>query len=159
MPSVSIMIADGNILLRKFLRMLIQGDPKVSVIKEADDGLDLLEQLNNFRPDILILETSLPTLPGLDAAKIIRELYPEVKIVIMAKDTNSNIYHKASGIGVHGYILKNEIENMNCIIDSILKGKPYISPHFKKTKSDKIKKKSCQVESKARDATKWTTPG
>ena len=111
--------------------MVIQGDPKVSVIKEADDGMDLLEQLNYFISDILILEKCLPALSGLEGAKIIKGLYPEIKLVIMTNDLNSNYFYEASKIGVHGYVLKNEIERIPSVIDNVMKGNPYVSPYFK----------------------------
>ena len=131
MDTVSIMIADENILVRKIIRMIIQGDPRVSVIKEAEDGLDLLDQLNYFIPDIIIMDSSLSTLSGLNADRTIKELYPEVKLIILINDINLINYYRANNIKVHSYVLINDIKNINYIIDNVIKGNYYISPYFK----------------------------
>ena len=130
MGKASIIFADDNILLRKFLRMTIEADPNLGIIQEAGDGLELLELLKKTIPDIVILDISMPNLSGLKAAEIIRQLYPQVKIVILTMHQNHGYFRWAGEIGVDGYVLKNEIENINNIIRFILQGKTYISPYF-----------------------------
>ena len=130
MDKASIIIADENILLRKFLRRNMQWDQNLWVINEADDGLELLEQLKESTPDLIILQKSLPTLSGLDAAKIIKEQFPLVKIVILTRELNHKCYCRASEIGVDGYVLTNEIGNITNIINIVIAGKTYISPYF-----------------------------
>ena len=116
MVKASIIFADDNILLRKFLRMSIQEDPHFSIAKEAGDGLELLGQLKETTPDIIILDISMPSLSGLDAAKIIKELYPQVKIVILTMHEKKSYFRRACEIGVDGYVLKDEIEKIHYTI-------------------------------------------
>ena len=130
MGKATIIFADDNILLRKFLRMTVQEDPNFCVAHEAGDGLELLEQLKEMTPDIVILDISMPNLSGLKAAEVIRHLDPQIKIVILTMHQSQSYFRRASEIGVDGYVLKDEIENINCIITTILQGQTYTSSYF-----------------------------
>ena len=130
MVTANLIIADDNILLRKFLRMTVQNDPNLCIIKEANNGIELLEQLKETTPDIIILDISMPKLSGLKAAEIIKELYPQIKIVMCTMHQSQSYFRRAHEIGVDGYVLKNEIENMNYIINTVINGKTYISSCF-----------------------------
>jgi DNA-binding NarL/FixJ family response regulator len=130
MGKASIIVADDNILLRKFLRMIFQDDPNLCVVNEAHDGLELLRQLAETTPDVVILDISMPNLSGLEAAETIKKQYPTVKIVILTMHQGQTFFHRARGIGVDGYVLKEEIENIYPIINNVLQGKTYIAPYF-----------------------------
>jgi DNA-binding NarL/FixJ family response regulator len=130
MAQTSVIFADDNILLRKFLRMSIQEDPHLSVANEAANGLELLRQLEETIPDIIILDISMPFLSGLKAAKIIKEQYPSIKIVILTMNDKKSYFRQACEIGVDGYVLKDEIEKIHDIITTIIQGKTYISSCF-----------------------------
>jgi DNA-binding NarL/FixJ family response regulator len=130
MRQASIILADEDILLRKFLKMNIQTDPNLFIVKEAGDGLELLGQLEETPPDIVTLDIAMPNLSGLEAAGIIRKKYPLVKIVILTRHYEHNYFHQALGIGVDGYVLKNEIECFHFIINIVLQGETYISSYL-----------------------------
>jgi DNA-binding NarL/FixJ family response regulator len=130
MGRASVIFADDNVMLRKFLRMIIQDDPNLYVAKEADNGLELLEQLKETTPDIIVLDISMPFLSGLEVAKKIKELYPKIKIVILTMNNKKSYFHRACEIGVDGYVLKDEIENIHYIITAVLQGTTYISSCF-----------------------------
>jgi len=131
MSKSSIIFADDNLVLREFLRMTFQRDPHLFIAQEAGDGLELLEQLKEITPDIVLLDISMPNLSGLQAAEIIKQLYPQVKIVILTFSQSRTHFRRASEIGVDGYVLKEEIEDISDIIMSVLQGKTYISSCFK----------------------------
>jgi DNA-binding NarL/FixJ family response regulator len=130
MRQASVIFADKNILLRKFLRMSIQEDPHLLIAKEADDGLELLRQLEENPPDIIVLDISLPSLSGLEVAKIVKEKNPQIKIVILTMYDRKSYFRYAWEIGVDGYVLKDEIEKIHAIITTILQGKTYVSSCF-----------------------------
>jgi DNA-binding NarL/FixJ family response regulator len=140
MVQASVILADDNILLRKFLRMILQEDPHLLVAQEAGDGLELLGQLQETTPDIIILDIDMPSLSGLEAAKIIKKQYPQVKIVILTMHDEQSFFRRACEIGVDGYVLKNEIEKIHHIITTVLQGKTYISSFFQKKRVLKQKK-------------------
>ena len=101
----------------------------MQVIHEAGDGLELLELLKESSPDIVILDISMPRLGGLEAAQIIKMQYPTMKIVILTMHREKIFFQKALGIGVDGYILKEEADAvLNSAIKIVLEDKTYFSP-------------------------------
>lgn len=125
----SIILADDHALVRQGLRRIIQEDPDVQVTHEAGDGVELLELLKNSSPDVVILDISMPRLKGLEAARIIKEQYPEIKIMILTMHREKTFFHKAREIGVNGYVLKDEADTaLNAAIQAVLQDKTYYSP-------------------------------
>lgn len=125
MNKALIILADDHAFLRRAVRRIIQGDPTLHVINEVGDGMELLNLLEETTPDAVILDISMPRLSGLEAAVIIKQLYPEVKVVILTMHHEKEYFHKAMEIGVEGYVLKKEIENINIAISTVLGGKTY----------------------------------
>jgi DNA-binding NarL/FixJ family response regulator len=125
----SIILAEDHVLARQGLRRIIQEDPAVQVTHEAGDGLEVLEILKEGLPDVVILDISMPHLGGLEAAQIIKTQYPTIKIVILTMHRERNFFQKAMGIGVDGYILKDEADSvLTSAIKAVLEGKTYFSP-------------------------------
>jgi len=132
MSRAEIILAEDHLLVRQGLRRIIEEDPNFRVVREAGDGMELLEQLEGSDPpppDMVVLDISMPRLQGLEAAKIIKERYPRLKILILTMHREKNYFHKAQEIGVNGYVLKEEADtDLNSAIKTILRGETYISP-------------------------------
>lgn len=125
----SIILADDHVLIRKGLRRIIQEDPVMRVINEAGDGVELLEQLTDSAPDIVLVDISMPRLGGLEAAQKIKMQYPDIKIIILTMHNRKDCFHKALEIGVDGYVLKEEADTaLNFAIKAVLEDKTYFSP-------------------------------
>jgi DNA-binding NarL/FixJ family response regulator len=126
---VSIILAEDHVLVRQGLRRIIQEDPAMQVIHEAGDGMELLALLKGSTPDIVILDISMPRLQGLEAAQIIKEQYPAIKIMILTMHRERTFFQKAMEIGVNAYILKDEADNvLTKAIKAVLEDKTYFSP-------------------------------
>ncbi len=124
-----IILAEDHVLVRQGLRRIIEEDPNLQVTHEAGDGVELLSLLEENAPDIVILDISMPRLQGLEAAKVIKERHPMVKILILTMHREKNYFNKALEIGVNGYVLKEEADtDLNSAIKSILSGDSYVSP-------------------------------
>ena len=127
MPKV--ILAEDHVLVRQGLRRIIEEDPNLQVTHEVGDGVELLLVLETTTPDIVILDISMPRMQGLEAAKVIRERYPLVKVLILTMHREKNYFNKAQEIGVNGYVLKEEADtDLNSAIKSILNGGSYVSP-------------------------------
>jgi len=125
----AVILAEDHVLVRQGLRRIIEEDPSLQVIHEAGDGMELLSLLENATPDIVILDISMPRLQGLEAARMIRERYPEVKILILTMHRERTYFSRAQEIGVNGYVLKEEADaDLNSAIKCILQGDRYVSP-------------------------------
>jgi DNA-binding NarL/FixJ family response regulator len=127
-----IILAEDHVLVRQGLKRIIEEDPGLRVTHEAGDGLELLgllEAIDSPLPDLIVLDISMPRLQGLEAAQIIKERYPAIKILILTMHREKNYYHRAREIGVHGYVLKEEADtDLNFAINTILRGDIYTSP-------------------------------
>jgi DNA-binding NarL/FixJ family response regulator len=132
MDKFSIIFAGDNILLRKYLRMIVERDPNFYVTGEADDGFELLQQLSQNPPDVIVLESALPATIGLQTARLVRECHPGVKIVILAIPPDHGGFRQAREMGVEGYVLAHEIGQLDRILDHIMQGQNYVSTSFTK---------------------------
>jgi DNA-binding NarL/FixJ family response regulator len=125
----SIILAEDHVLVRQGLRKIIEEDPDLKVIHEAGNGVELLELLTGSTPEIVIIDVSMPRLDGLEAAKIIKQQYPGVKILILTMHRDKHYFSKAKEIGVNGYLLKEDADtDLNSAIYTILQGNTYTSP-------------------------------
>lgn len=128
----AIILAEDHVLVRQGLRRIIEEHPDFRVTHEAGNGVELLELLAECAPDIVILDISMPRLNGLDAATIIKQQYPEIKILILTMHRDKHYFSRAQKIGVHGYLLKEDADtDLNSAIYAILQGSIYISPHLR----------------------------
>ncbi len=127
MGPVSIIFAEDHDLVRDFLRLAIQADPKLRLINEAHDGLELMGQLKEYIPDVVVLDISMPNMTGLQAAREIKNLYPEVKIIVLTMHRNKHYVRQAFDIGVDAYVLKEDLVQINDIIMGVFQGNTYIS--------------------------------
>ena len=128
MKPYHIIIADDHSLLREALKKSIEEVPGLKVIGEAGDGIDLMGLLIKTTPDLIILDISMPNLPGLDAAKIIKARNPDIKILILTMHKSGEFLRRALAVGIEGYLLKeNALADLVTAIETIRRGGNYIS--------------------------------
>jgi DNA-binding NarL/FixJ family response regulator len=129
MSPYNIILADDHVLVREGLRRLIQEDPELRVVDEAGDGLELLEILEKSTPDMVIIDINMPRLRGLEATKFIKELYPDIKVLVLTMNKSKEILYQAMNNGADGYLLKEDANViLHYAIKTIRSGKTFISP-------------------------------
>jgi len=123
-----IVIADDHSLFRKGIRRLIQDIPGLEVIGEAGDGLELLKLLKEKPPDLAVVDISMPNLRGIEAAREIRTLYPDTKVLMITMHkSKEHLYHSISA-GVQGYLLKEDSDvELRLAIETIRDGGIYVT--------------------------------
>ena len=129
MPPYRIMLADDHVLMREGVKRIIQEDPRLQVVGEAGDGLELLELLEKSTPDMVILDITMPRLQGLETLKFIKKLYPEVKVLMLTMHKNKELFYKIMNNGADGYLVKEDAnEVLHAAIATIRSGNNFISP-------------------------------
>ncbi len=129
---IQLAIADDEALFRKGMIALIQDWPDMRVLLDANDGEDLLEQLRQAGnlPDVLLLDLNMPRLNGIETAKIIRETYPELKIVVLSTYFSNAFVLKMIELGAAAYLPKNSdpAEMRQTILEVVANGFSYSRP-------------------------------
>jgi len=129
MSPYQIILADDHLMFRKGIKRIIEDSKDLLVIGEAGDGLQLLELLKKAKPDMVILDISMPKLRGLEATHEIKTRYPGIKILIITMHRNKEYLLQALSAKADGYLLKEDTDaQLIAAIESIRGGKIFLSP-------------------------------
>jgi DNA-binding NarL/FixJ family response regulator len=123
--SISILIADDHPSVRQSLRALLETQADFTILGEARDGIEAVEFSECLKPDVLILDISMPQLNGLDAIPLVCQVSPRSRIVMLSNHSHSTYRRTALDNGADGYIHKNgdEIESLIDTIREVAAGK------------------------------------
>jgi DNA-binding NarL/FixJ family response regulator len=103
---IRILIADDHGIVRSGLRMLIERQGDMRVVAEADDGVDALELTQAQRPDVAVLDVSMPRMTGLQAAREIRAHSPDTRVLLLSMHDDERYFFEGLEAGAAGYVLK-----------------------------------------------------
>jgi PAS domain S-box-containing protein len=122
MNSVRILIADDHELVRRALRSLLESRPDWKVCAEAADGKQAVEKAKQFKPDVAVLDVSMPEMNGLEAARLIRRESPHCQILIVSQNDPIVMKKAAAEAGTQGFVQKSRIsQELLGAIDALLK--------------------------------------
>ena len=106
---IRVLVVDDHQLIREGVRSIFAGNPQFTVCGEAVDGKDGLEQFSRLRPDIVLLDVTMPVMGGLEAAAELRRISSETKIVILTMHDNPQVRTEAAKAGADGFVTKSEV--------------------------------------------------
>jgi DNA-binding NarL/FixJ family response regulator len=134
-PSVKrVMLADDHAVVRRGLRTLIEGVPGWEVCAEAADGNETVKLAAETKPDVLIMDLSMPGLGGVDATIQIRKILPQIEVLILTMHESDRLAGQALRAGARGYLLKGESEDkLMEALDALSRHQPYFSPSVSET--------------------------
>ncbi|WP_348750917.1 response regulator transcription factor [Pseudomonas rhodesiae] len=125
----TLLLVDDHALIRAGVRALIQDIPGYTVIGEASDGAQLLEQFNSLQPDMVLLDLSMKHTGGLDALQQLKAAYPRCKVLILSMHTDPQLIMCALEAGAHGYLLKDTTANeLEHALRALCNNERYLSP-------------------------------
>src|SRR5207249_337805 len=128
MRTVRILIADDHAIVRRGLRALVESQQGWEVCAEASNGRDAVESVEQFKPDIAIVDIGMPELNGLDAARQILKSSPQAEVLILTMHQSEEVVAEVLGAGARGYVLKSDADqNLVAAIDALLQHKPFLS--------------------------------
>jgi len=105
---VRVLIADDHAVIRRLVRSKLQSHPHFEVCGEATDGRQAVEEAKKLKPDVVVLNVTMPVLNGLQAARQIRSSLPESAIVILSSNADKRFVEEAKKIGVRAYVAKTK---------------------------------------------------
>lgn len=103
-----IVVVDDHLILLQGIKKLLEGESGYQVVGEACDGLEAVEMIKRLKPDIAIVDISLPGLNGLDVARASNANSPRTKMILLTMHKESPYVIEALNTGVHGYVIKTE---------------------------------------------------
>lgn len=128
MHNTTVYLVDDHKILRESLIYLLRQEASLEVIGEAADGHDAYRDILRLKPDIAILDISIPSLNGLDLAAKLKQELPELRIIILTMHKTEEFVARAYSLGVSGYLLKdNALEELLKCIRCVVEGKTYLS--------------------------------
>ncbi|MDF7814707.1 response regulator transcription factor [Hymenobacter sp. YC55] len=104
---IRVFLVDDHTLMRDGLRAVLSGQPELTVVGEAANGQELLDKLPNTPTDVVLLDMNMPVLDGLATTTRLRELFPELRILMLSMLDHERSVGQVLDAGAHGYVLKN----------------------------------------------------
>src|SRR5579871_3099233 len=126
---IRIVLADDHSVMRSGLRALLQQYPDLQVVGEANDGREALDLVETLRPDVAVLDVTMPNLNGIDAARQIVAKQLGTAVIVLSMHSDEGYVLRAMKAGVHGYLLKESAEiDLLHAIHAVTQGKAFFSP-------------------------------
>ena len=130
---IRILIADDHTIVRQGLARMLEEQPDLKVIGEATNGQKAVDKVLALKPDVAILDISMPRMNGIEAAKRIRKRLPETKIIILSMYSHEHYIDELLETGVSGYLLKDSSgRDIVKAIHAALKNETFLSPYISK---------------------------
>lgn len=127
MEVIKVMIADDHSLIREGLRQLLEFDGSIKVVGEAANGVECLDNLTKYNPEVLLLDINMPVKNGIDVLKKMKEDKSPVKVLILTVHNELEYLINAVDIGVEGYIMKDsDSSELKKAIRAVRDGENYI---------------------------------
>jgi DNA-binding NarL/FixJ family response regulator len=119
-----VVVAEDDESFRYTVKMIIQAD--CELVGEAENGAIAIELTDRLRPDLVLLDISMPVMTGLEAARVIRERLPDVRVIIVSSHTNPAFIKEAYELGASGYVQKDAAtEQLPQAIEDALNGRVF----------------------------------
>jgi len=128
MSSVRILVVEDFAAFGQIIRSTLAERPDVQVIGEVADGLEAVQKVELLEPDLVLLDIGLPTLNGIEAARQIRKLSPESKIIFVSQESSCEVVQEALNLGAWGYVVKTRAAiDLLAAVDAFLEGRQFVS--------------------------------
>jgi DNA-binding NarL/FixJ family response regulator len=126
-----ILVADDHELVRCSIRGLLRARPGWTVVGEAMNGREAVEKANRLKPDVIILDISMPDLDGLQATRRIREIVPTTKVVVLTMHDSDQMMRRVLHAGALGYVLKSALATQLVkAVKDVSAGKQFLTPRI-----------------------------
>jgi DNA-binding NarL/FixJ family response regulator len=128
LSEVRILVVDDFALFRIFVVELLGKRPELQVVGEASDGLEAVQKAVELKPDVILMDLGLPSLNGIEAARRIRKLVPESKIIFLSQESSADVVQAALSLGGRGYVTKTKADaDLFAAVEAVLAGKTFVS--------------------------------
>ena len=125
---VRVLVVDDYEPFRRFVCSMLGETPELDIVGEASDGLEAIWKAEQMRPDLILLDVGLPTLNGIEAARHIRRLVPDSKIVFVSQESSADVVQEAFRLEAKGYVVKTDAgSDLLIAVSAVLRGETFTS--------------------------------
>jgi DNA-binding NarL/FixJ family response regulator len=126
---ISVLLADDHAAFRKSIKVLIESDGDIQVIKEAKNGSEAVRLTLSLHPEVIVMDLAMPILTGLQATRQIMEAWPAAKVLILSAHPEPEYIKQAVTLGASGYLIKQSSSHLLAqAIREVMKGKTCFNP-------------------------------
>jgi DNA-binding NarL/FixJ family response regulator len=126
--SVRVLVVDDYEPFRRFVCATLGQRADFQVIGEASDGLEAVQKAEELQPDLIVLDIGLPTLNGIEAARRIRKLSPESKIIVLTQESSADVVQEVFSLGAPGYVVKAHAgSELLAAVEAVCQGRQFVS--------------------------------
>lgn len=152
MDKIRVLLADDHTLIRSGIATLLQSSKDILIVGEAADGEEAVRQTGELRPDVVVIDLSMPKLSGIEATKILKRKYPEANVLVLTMHENEEYVFQILKSGASGYVLKSAgKDELTSAIRAAARGEKYFSPRISQLMAEgylkRVDRKSPEAES------------
>lgn len=126
---ITILLADDHTIVREGLTKLLESDPNFKIVGEAKDGREAVNKVEKLKPDIVLMDISMPMLNGIEATRQIKKISRQTKVIILSMHSHDRYIGELLSLGASGYLVKDSTgANIMNAIKAAMKGDTYLSP-------------------------------
>lgn len=126
-PSQRVLICDDHAIFRQGIRQVLANNPDLEVVGEAATGLEAIAAVKKLKPDLVVMDITMPELSGIEVTKEITGLMPECKVVILSVHSRKTFIMEALKAGARGYVLKDSAgEKLLDAVKAVREGECYL---------------------------------
>jgi two-component system response regulator NreC len=147
MKKTRILIADDHTIVRDGIRLALERSPEYRIVAEAEDGEQAVELAEQHKPDVIIMDISMPKLNGIEATTILKKENPEVKVVILTVHEDEEYAYQILRAGASAYVVKSAGKSeIIAAINSAMSGERFFSPGISRIIIDSFIKREHEQE-------------
>lgn len=147
-PPIRLLIADDHVLVREGIRLLLESQSDMRVLGEASNGREALTKAQRLRPDVVILDITMPEMSGLDVIGRLKELLPATRIVVLTMHDSDEYFFRVLNAGAAGYVVKGAATSeLIAAVRAVHGGGAYLHPSLAQRLVDDYLQRSHSAES------------
>jgi DNA-binding NarL/FixJ family response regulator len=128
---MKVFLVDDHAILREGLKLILKQLPNLEIVGETGDGTTALEEIDRKKPDIVVLDISLPGMSGVEIARQLKKYNKNIKIIILSRHDGEEYITQLLKLGINAYVLKDEAgEDLLRAIEAVQKEERYLSPRI-----------------------------
>ena len=141
MSSITVLLAEDHTVVRKGLLYILENEPGITILGEAENGREAIQKAETLQPDIVLMDIGMPELNGLEATRQIRQRWPEIQVLILTMHATEEYVYQVLEAGAAGYVVKKAApEELITAIRTVKEGQAYLSPEISSIVIERVRR-------------------